>query len=242
MNQSFEDDLALWADLGIGNVSLISPKLKVAGWDESRRAVLDAGLRVSSMSCYRDGIAESLDFSASIGTPVLYTVTGSAGSMPWEEAAAKFCEEIAPLVARAKKLGVVVSVEPTNPLRTDVSFLHCVRDAIDLARMADIGMTVDFYSCWYERGLDELVREHTDLIALVQIDDYRLGTFDMPNRCAIGDGDVPVERLIRTLLEAGYEGPFDLEILGPRIEEEGYRTPIARSIERASEMLERLGA
>ena len=91
-------------------------------------------------------------------------------------------------------------------------------------------------------GLDELVREHTDLIALVQIDDYRLGTFDMPNRCAIGDGDVPVERLIRTLLEAGYEGPFDLEILGPRIEEEGYRTPIARSIERASEMLERLGA
>ena len=103
MNQSFEDDLALWADLGIGNVSLISPKLKVAGWDESRRAVLDAGLRVSSMSCYRDGIAESLDFSASIGTPVLYTVTGSAGSMPWEEAAAKFCEEIAPLVARGRR-------------------------------------------------------------------------------------------------------------------------------------------
>jgi hypothetical protein len=29
------------------------------------------------------------------------------------------------------------------------------------------------------------------------------------------------------MLDAGYEGPFDLEILGPRIEEEGYRAPIA---------------
>ena len=44
------------------------------------------------------------------------------------------------------------------------------------------------------------------------------------------------------VLDAGYHGPFDLEILGPRIEEEGYRAPIGRSVERASEMLARLGA
>ena len=68
----------------------------------------------------------------------------------------------------------------------------------------------------------------------MQICDYKLGTFDMPNRCAIGDGDIPVERLMATVLDAGYEGPFDLEILGPRIEEEGYRAPIARSVERAA--------
>lgn len=242
MNQSLEDDLALWATLGIDNVGLISPKLEVAGWEASREAVLDAGLRVSSMSCYRDGIADSLEFAASIGTPVLYIVAGTAGSTPWEEAATKFCEELAPFVTRAKEVGVVLSVEPTNPLRTDVSFVHCVRDAVDLARMADMGVTVDFYSCWYERGIDELIRKHIDLVALVQISDYKLGTFDMPNRCAVGDGEVPVERLMGTVLDAGYRGPFDLEILGPRIEEEGYRASIARSIERAGAMLERLGA
>jgi hypothetical protein len=44
------------------------------------------------------------------------------------------------------------------------------------------------------------------------------------------------------VLDAGYQGPFDLEILGPRIDEEGYRAPIARSLERLSEMLDRLGA
>jgi hypothetical protein len=46
---------------------------------------------------------------------------------------------------------------------------------------------------------------------------------------------------MRLVLDAGYDGPFDLEILGPRIEEEGYRASIARSLQRAHEMLGRLG-
>ena len=242
MNQSLDEDVALWADLGIDQVGLIAPKLEAAGWDVSRQAVLDAGLLVSSMSSYMDGIGESVEFTAAVGTSVLYTVTGTAGSIPWEEAADMFCRDVAPVVARAKQLGVRLAVEPTNPLRTDVSFVHCVRDAIDLARMADMGVVVDFYSSWYERGLDELVRKNIDVVTLVQVCDYQLGTFDMPNRCAVGDGDIPVERLLGLVLDAGYEGPFDLEILGPRIEEEGYRAPIARSLERAGEMLGRLGA
>jgi sugar phosphate isomerase/epimerase len=242
MNQSLDEDLALWADLGVDHVGLISPKLDLAGWDQGREAVLEAGLRVSSMSCYKDDVAASLEFSAAVGADVLYIVTGGAGSIPWEQAAEEFCEEMAPLVARGNALGVRLAVEPTNPLRTDVSFVHSVRDAVDLARMGDTGIVIDFYSAWYERGLDELVRENVDLVALVQICDYRLGTFDMPNRCAVGDGDIPVERLMGLMLDAGYGGPFDLEILGPRIEEEGYRAPIVRSLERGSEMLDRLCA
>jgi sugar phosphate isomerase/epimerase len=242
MNQSLDEDIALWADLGVENVGLISPKLELAGWDVSREAVLDTGLLVSSMSCYKPGIAESLEFAAAVGTSVLYIVSGSAGSAPWEDAARQLCEDLAPLVAQGTELGVSLALEPTNPLRTDVSFVHCVRDAIDLARMAEIGVVIDFYSSWYERGLEDLVRKNIDVVALVQICDYKLGTFDMPNRCAIGDGDIPVERLIGLVLDAGYHGPFDLEILGPRIEEEGYRAPVARSVERASEMLDRLGA
>jgi sugar phosphate isomerase/epimerase len=194
------------------------------------------------MSCYRDGIVPSLEFAGAIGTSVLYIITGSAGSTPWEEAAARFCEELAPHVARGRELGVRVALEPTNPLRTDVSFVHCVRDAMDLAVMADMGVVVDFYSSWYERGLDELVRKHIDLVGLVQICDYKLGTFDMPNRSAIGEGNIPVERMMGLMLDAGYEGPFDLEILGPGIEAAGYRDSIATSIERAGEMLKRLGA
>jgi sugar phosphate isomerase/epimerase len=240
MHQTFEEDVALWSDLGIDQVGLISPKLEVSGWDVGRQAVADAGLTVTSMSCYKDGIATSIEFAASVGTDVLYVVTGAGGSARWEEAAEQFCHDLAPLVARGKEVGVRLAVEPTNPLRSDVSFLYSVRDAMDLARMADMGVVIDFYSAWYERGLDELVHKNIDLVALVQFCDYKLGTYDMPNRCALGDGDLPTERLFRLLVDAGYAGPFDLEILGPRIEEEGYAAPIVRSVERAGVILDRL--
>jgi sugar phosphate isomerase/epimerase len=242
MHQSLAEDLALWADIGVDHVGLITPKFDAAGGDAGRKAVLGAGLRVSSVSCYRDGIETALDLTAALGTSVLYVPPGRAPAFPWEAAAESFCTEIAPHMTRAGELGLRLAIEPTNPLRSDVSFVHTVRDAVDLARRAGLAVVVDVYSAWYERGLDELVRKHIDLVALVQLCDYQLGTYTMPNRSAIGDGDVPLERLVALVLDAGYEGPFDLEILGPRIEEEGYRAPIVRSLERASELLDRLGA
>ena len=47
---------------------------------------------------------------------------------------------------------------------------------------------------------------NVDRLALVQISDYELGTLDTPNRSVIGDGDIPLERLLGVLLDAGYEG------------------------------------
>jgi len=242
MHQSLDEDLALWAELGIDHVGLITPKFDAPGWDAAQRTVLDAGLRVSSVSCYREGIADSLELTAALNSKILYVPPGRAGSLPWEDAAQQFVDEVAPHVARARELAVRLAVEPTNPLRTDVSFVHSVRDAVELANTADVAIVLDFYAAWYERDLEQLVRKHVDVVALVQICDYQLGTFDMPNRCAVGDGDIPVERLLGMVLDAGYQGAFDLEILGPRIEAEGYPGPITRSLERASEMLERLGA
>lgn len=240
MSQSFAADLELWEELGIDHVGLISPKLEAFGWEASRQAVRDHGLKISSMSCYFDSIASSLEFTAAVGSTVLYMVPGSGGSLRWEEAAERYCEHMAPWVRRAEELGVQLALEPTNPLRTDVSFVHTVRDAVALARMAKMSVVVDFYSAWYERDLETTLRENLDLVALVQIGDFKLGTFDIPNRCAIGDGDIPVERLIAMVLDAGYQGAFDLEILGSRLEEEGYRAPIERSLAAATEILDRL--
>ena len=74
----------------------------------------------------------------------------------------------------------------------------------------------------------------------MQICDFTIGTFDTPNRSVIGDGDIPVERLLQMLIDAGYRGAFDVEILGPRIEAEGYAHAIRRSVAYASEILDRL--
>jgi sugar phosphate isomerase/epimerase len=77
---------------------------------------------------------------------------------------------------------------------------------------------------------------------LVQVSDYVLGDRALPGRAVPGDGTIPLERLLGQLLELGYEGMFDLELLGPRIDEEGHRAATARAAERTGEILTSLGA
>ena len=239
--QSLDEDIAMWRDLGVDHVGLISPKLAGAGWDAALGLTAAARLRVSNISTENHVIAESLRFAAATGARTVYACSGPGGARTWEEAADIFCQTIAPLAALANELGVRLAVEPTNPLRSDVSFVFTLRDAIDLAGMAGIGVVLDVYSCWYERGFEDLVRKNIEAVALVQISDFVLGTLDTPNRAVPGDGDVPLRRLLAAVLDAGYEGAFDLEILGPRIESEGYLSAIRRSLERTSELMAEVG-
>jgi hypothetical protein len=48
--------------------------------------------------------------------------------------------------------------------------------------------------------------------------------------------------LLGDVLAAGYAGPFDLELVGPRIDAEGYASAITRSITALNDLLADLGA
>ena len=256
---SLRDDLALWRELGVAHVGLIRPKLEDVGWATARELVTGAGLRVSTIfgatyrpldadpahgwrAADRAATREALEFAASIGAASVYVCSGSAASLRWEDAADAFCDFIAPCAEAARSAGVPLLLEPTSPLRADVSFVYWQRDAMDIARRAGLQVVLDYQSCWMERGLDELVRKNIDLIGLVQLSDYVIGTLQAGDRAVPGDGVIPLERLLGVVLDAGYEGAFDLEVLGPRIESEGYASALRRSVEHVSELLGRLGA
>ena len=53
---------------------------------------------------------------------------------------------------------------------------------------------------------------------------------------------IPLESLLGDILELGYAGVFDLELVGPRIVAEGARAASTRAGQRLSEILTRLGA
>ena len=55
----------------------------------------------------------------------------------------------------------------------------------------------------------------------------RSGSLCTPDRRVPGDGDIPLARLLRILVDAGYAGAFELELVGPAIEDEGYESAIA---------------
>src|SRR5262245_49088634 len=80
LKQSLAEDIALWADLGISGMGIISPKLDAPGWEASQNILGEAGVRVSSVSCQPNQVAQSLEFAGGVGTGVLYAVSGSAGA------------------------------------------------------------------------------------------------------------------------------------------------------------------
>jgi sugar phosphate isomerase/epimerase len=249
-------DLAFYADAGITNVGISVAKLARFGWKDGTHRVVDAGLRVTNLiglgpfdlaepdrwDAQRERIVRALDAATEVGAECLVFTTGPAGSLPWEEAADALESALAPVLHEARSRGVPFAIEHTNSLRVDIGFVHTLADAIDVARRLDAGVCMEVNACWAERGLADTISAGADRLRLVQVSDFAVGTLSTPNRLVPGDGDIPLERILGQLLAAGYTGCFDLELIGPRIEEEGYGSACRRSIDALGTMLDSLGA
>jgi sugar phosphate isomerase/epimerase len=254
-NWSAAEDLEFWQRAGIGHVGLNVRKLEEAGWDEAVAAVRRAGLVVSSVGTVgyfaldrperwapaRARVERALDAAAHLGAGCVVAVSGGAGRLTWEAAADALAEALAPAVAASTRLGVPLALENTASLRTDYSFVHTLRDADDLAVAMGVGVCMEVQSCWAERALAATVLQSVGDIRLVQVSDFVSGSSTSPDRAVVGDGDIPFERVIGYLVEAGYGGPFEIELFGPRIEAAGYGDAILRSIDHLEAVLDRVG-
>jgi sugar phosphate isomerase/epimerase len=253
---ALDEDLDFYADAGITNVGVSVAKLDRFGWDEGIRRVVDAGLRVTNLiglgpfdlarperwESQRERLGRALDAAAEAGAECVVFTTGPAGALPWEDAADALEAALAPVLVDALGRGLPFALEHTNSLRVDVSFVHTLRDVLDLARRLDTDVCMELNACWAERSLADTIAAGVDRLRLVQVSDFAVGTLSTPNRLVPGDGDIPLERILGQVLAAGYEGAFDLELIGPRIEEEGYRSACRRSIDQLGDMLDALGA
>jgi len=242
--RGFDDELQLWADLGVTRVGLMSMTLAPYGWDRGLAAARDAGLEVPYLvhgiyTPVTDGEGWKADLESllacvagaqTIGAKCVYFCTGPPGRATWEGAVELFGERMQPIVSAARTAGVGLAVENTLSLRTEISFIHSVRDGVIAARQIGIGICADTYACWVERGLRDTLRDNVDLLHLVQISDFKIGTMVQPNRWVPGDGDLPIERIIRDVVDSGYAGVFDLELLGPAIEQEGGHSAVRRGV------------
>ena len=146
------------------------------------------------------------------------------------------------MLVEARALGIPFAVEHTNSLRVDVGFVHSLRDVVDLARRLGTGVCMEVNACWAERELASTIASSMDVIRLVQVSDFKIGTLATPDRRVPGDGDIPLARIIRQVLDAGYGGVFDLELIGPLIDAEGYESAVPRAAEVLGSMLGELGA
>lgn len=253
---SFEQDLEFWAKTGIDHVGLSLRKLEEHGLEAAIQAVREAGLRVSNLvelgwfelsrpeswTPQRERVERALFAAERVGARCLAIPTGPAGGLEWDGAAAALGEAWAPLLPAARAAGVAVAFENTSSLRLDLSFLTTLRDTVDLARRLDVAVCAELNSCFAERDLAATCRDAGERLCHVQISDLHVGSLSTPDRAVPGDGDIPLDRVVGQLLAAGYRGAFELEMVGPRIEAEGYATAIRRSVDFLDRLLDRSGA
>jgi sugar phosphate isomerase/epimerase len=170
-----------------------------------------------------------VDVAAALGGCLVLT-TGPAVGVDWDDAAARFADALEPVRSAGAASGVAITVEHTGPLRLDLSFCTSFVDGTDLARRTGIGLCMEINSCFAERDLARSVTSAADVLAHVQVSDFVVGSLCTPDRAVPGDGDIPLARILGDLRAAGYRGAFELELVGPRIEEEGYASAITRGV------------
>jgi sugar phosphate isomerase/epimerase len=258
MKESTTAFIDLCRDIGVRNMTLATPLVtqQSGGIEAVKQALKKGEQRVAVVNHpfavfpnleqdhgeASEKLLQAIELAASLGADSIYLLTGGRGSLSWEQAAERFMKLLGPGKQAARDKGITLMIENASPLNIDIHITHTLADTIKLVEMADIGVCIDLQPCFGEAGLSQLFRRALPITGLVQVSDYVLGDRVAPCRAVPGDGVVPLERLIGDLLNAGYQGLFDLELVGPRITEEGGALAAKRAAGRLSEILTRLGA
>ena len=190
----------------------------------------------------RENLSRAIGTATTLGARSIYGLTGGHGTLTWEQAADCFSRAIAPCVDEAEAAGIALMIENASHLYADSHIGHSLRDTATVAEMAGIGVLIDIFGCWTEAGLRETIERVIPRCSLIQVSDYVYGDRSLPGRAVPGDGAIPLKRILEWALSAGYTGAFDLELIGPRIADEGTLEATRRATENLSEILESLGA
>jgi sugar phosphate isomerase/epimerase len=256
-NASWPELAKAWAALKPQRVGFLGSQMK-ADRDAARAALIEGGYRLETVlhpfmyghqldegdaviETEQASLIAAIATASALGSRSIMFATGGRGRLTWEQAAAVFASAIAPCLAAAKAAGITLLVEATPTLYADLNIALSLRDAVTVAEIAGVGVGIDTFSCWTEAGLEQTIARAIPHCGLIQIADYVRGDRALPGRAVPGDGSIDIRRMVEWSLAAGYEGAFEIELIGPRIDAEGHLAAALRGADALGTMLNELG-
>ncbi len=244
---TFEEDVLRYQSAGYQAIGVWRRKLADFGEERGAELLADAGMAVSNL-LWAGGftgndvrsLPESLaDAKAAIRTAAmldagcLVLYTGGRNNHTQSHARRLVNSAVQELLPVAEDYGVTLAIEPMHPA--------C---ASEWTVFTDLCSTIDFVAEYdspylklvydtYHFPLPEidpgLLLSMVPLLAVVHLGDTRRQHGIDQERCLLGEGKAQVEDAVATLLAAGYEGDFDVELMGPAIEAAPYSEILSAS-------------
>jgi len=245
---SFEEDVARYQAAGVPAIGVWRQKLADVGDEKGAELLADSGLVVSSLQwaggftgsegrSHEESLTDArqaIVTAAAIKAGCLIIHSGARGVHTHNHARRLFRQALDKLLPLAEERGIALALEPMNSdCGGEFTFLNCFDETLELVasyNSAGIGIALDTYHWGHQPLLLDRLPELAPRLALVQLGDARQPPAKgEPNRCQLGDGLIPLREIVHRLTAEGYDGFFEVELMGEEIEAADYREVIARS-------------
>lgn len=245
---SFEEDVAHFAAAGVAGIGVWRQKLADYGEEKGAELLADSGLTVSSLqwaggftgSCgpsHKENLEDArqaIRLAAALHAGCLIVHSGARGIHTHKHARRLLREALDKLLPVAEDWGVTLALEPMHgDCGHDFTFLNCLDETLELVAhhgSASLKIALDTYYWGHEPSLLSRLPQLAPQLALVQLGDARQPPGGEPNRCQLGAGVLPLREIVNGLSDAGYQGFYEVELMGEEIETCDYHDLVARSI------------
>lgn len=243
----FEVDVQRYAVAGYQGIGIWRPKLVECGEERGIDCLLESGLSVSSLmwaggftgsdgrtySFSLDDALEALRLASAVRAGCLVVYSGGRGGHTHGHARRLVHQALLELAQAAQELDVTLAIEPMHPAcGWEWTFLNSIDDTLELiAEIPGLKFVFDLYHWGHLRDLLPRLSMLIPHIALVQLADASHPPSGEQDRLPLGRGVLPLRQWTQLLLENGYAGFFETELMGPEIESCCYDELLANTIE-----------
>ena len=165
-----------------------------------------------------DGILRGLDACVRVGCGAVGVVPGNRNGRSIDEMERLTVEVLTRLAPEAAARNVTLMLEPIHAPYFD--FLNTLADADRLVRKVNhpnVKILFDVWHLCHEPELFTRIDQTIDRIGFVHFSDWREPTRYHDDRMIPGEGVLPLRDILRKLDQAGYRGPYDVEIFSEEI-------------------------
>lgn len=252
---SFEEDVLRYKAAGIPAIGVWRQKLSDFGEEKGAELLSETGMQVSHLfwaggftgtdgRTFKGAIEDAMEAvrtAAELKTQCLLVYSGARGLHTHNHARRLFREALKEILPLAQDLGVFLSVEPMHPgCAGDFTFITDLDEyfrLVDALGSNQVKLVFDVYHLGLVPDILSRIPQLVPHIALVQLGDAKSPPSGEANRCLLGEGKIPVAELVLALRANGYDGFFDVELIGEDVEAYSYE----ELLRHAKEAYRRLG-